>query len=113
MAVVRRWYVQRAAQRVPERLHHWMSLAGTSPAGLQIRDQRQRWARCSSEGVLRFNWRLIVVSPALIDYVLVHELVHLRLRNHSSEFWVELARLMPDFQTRRARLKELGPYLIL
>jgi predicted metal-dependent hydrolase len=109
--VVRRWYERRAAERLPERVRRWAPLAGCTPAGVLVRDQRQRWASCSPDGTLRFNWRLVMAPPVLIDYVLVHELVHLRVRRHTLDFWAELGRLMPDFQARRSRLKELGPYL--
>jgi predicted metal-dependent hydrolase len=111
--VVRRWYERRAAIRLPERVERWATVAGCRPSSVLVRDQRQRWASCSPTGELRFNWRLIMAPPALIDYVLLHELVHLRIRKHSQEFWTELGRLMPDFQVRRARLRELGPYLTL
>jgi hypothetical protein len=54
-----------------------------------------------------------MAPPALIDYVVVHELVHLRVRTHTAAFWAELARLIPDFKLRRAHLKEVGPYCTL
>jgi predicted metal-dependent hydrolase len=106
-----RWYRRRAAERLSERTAHWSRLTGITPTAVHIRDQRQRWASCSANGALHFNWRIVMAPPALIDYVIIHELVHLRIRGHSSTFWAEVARLMPDCRLRRARLKEIGPWL--
>lgn len=111
--VVTAWYKTRAAERLAERVARWSALAGCAPAAVLVRSQRERWASCSPDGTLRFNWRIIMAPPALIDYVVVHELVHLRVRNHSPEFWAGVASLMPDYRIRRARLKELGPSLAL
>jgi predicted metal-dependent hydrolase len=78
-----------------------------------IRAQRQRWGSCGPDGTLRFNWRILMAPPTLIDYVVVHELAHLRYKHHDSAFWAEVSRLLPDYQLRRARLKEVGPRLSL
>ena len=110
-AAVVRWYRMRAAEHLAERAEHWAKLAGWAPSKVLVRDQRQRWGSCSPDGVLRFNWRIVMATPALMDYVVVHELVHLRVKAHSPVFWAEVARLMPDFGLRRARLKEMGPNL--
>jgi predicted metal-dependent hydrolase len=102
------WYRARAAERLGERVAWWAARAGYAPKAVLIRDQRQRWGSCAPDGTLRFNWRIILARPALIDYVVAHELVHLKVRTHSAAFWTELARLLPDFALRRARLKETG-----
>ena len=60
------------------------------------------------DGTLRFNWRLAMLKPDLAEYVVVHELAHLRVRNHSPEFWNLLSLVMPDAQERRRRLREVG-----
>ena len=108
-----RWYRRRAAERLPGRVQRWARVIGIEPPTVLIRDQRQRWASCGRDGTLRFNWRIIMAPPALIDYVVIHELIHLSEKRHSARFWSELARLMPDFKQRRARLKEIGPSLSL
>ena len=106
-----RWYAERALERLGQRTERWAKSAGIAPEKVLVRNQRQRWGSCSPNGVLRFNWRIIMAPPRLIDYVVLHELVHLRIRKHSVEFWAELSRLMPDYQIRRVELKELGPRL--
>jgi predicted metal-dependent hydrolase len=108
-----RWYRQRAADRLSKRAQYWAPRAGVTPTAVLIRAQNARWASCSPSGVLRFNWRIVMAPPALIDYVLVHELMHLRVRTHTAAFWAMVARLMPDFKLRRARLKEIGTYCTL
>lgn len=108
-----RWYRQRAAERLPARVRYWASRAGVAPADVLIRAQRERWGSCSPDGTLRFNWRIVMAPPPLIDYVVAHELVHVHFRTHSAAFWAELQRLMPDCQLRRARLREVGPYCAL
>ena len=110
---IKQWYVQGARKRLAQRVERWSGIAGWAPTGVLVRDQRRRWASCSASGVLRFNWRVLMAPPALIDYVVLHELVHLRIRLHSPAFWSEVARLMPDYRARRASLKELGAWLAL
>ncbi len=106
-----RWYRDRAEHRLSERVDRWSRLVGCSPATVLIRDQRRRWASCGLDGALRFNWRIVMAPPALIDYVVVHELVHLSTKHHSAAFWAEMLRLMPDYKLRRAQLRDLGPSL--
>jgi len=67
-----------------------------------------RWGSCSRSGVLRFNWRVIQAPPALIDYVIVHELLHLRHADHTKAFWAALGTVLPDADARRAALRGFG-----
>lgn len=78
---------------------------------MRVREQRKRWGSCDAEGMLRINWRIIQAPQTLIDYVLVHELVHVEHRAHGPEFWAALARWMPDYEARRRRLREMGPLM--
>lgn len=103
-----RWYRTRALERLVERVFRWAAEIATPPPPVMVRDQRQRWASCGPDGTLRFNWRIVMAPPTLIDYVVAHELVHLRVRTHAPSFWQELGRHMPDYALRRARLKEIG-----
>ena len=75
-----------------------------------IRNQKQRWGSCASDGTLRFNWRIVMAEPTLIDYVVVHEIVHLGIQNPSPKFWREMARVLPNYLVMRQRLKAVGPY---
>jgi predicted metal-dependent hydrolase len=85
---------------------------GVAYKRLTIRDGRSRWGSCSSAGGLNFSWRLILAPPAILDYVVVHELAHLRELNHSPRFWALVAAHCPDYQLQRKWLKEHGPALM-
>jgi len=108
-----RWYKDQAQARLSETVNRWSASLGQRPAEVLIRDQRQRWASCSPNGTLRFNWRVIMAEPAILDYVVVHELAHLAVKTHSAAFWVQVVTALPDYSVRRRRLRELGPYLSL
>ena len=86
----------------------WPRFGGRTQFQVLIRDQRQRWGSCAPDGTLRFNWRVAMLRPDLAEYVVVHELAHLKVRHHSPEFWGLLSRTMPDAQHRRHRLREVG-----
>ena len=110
--VVVQWYRKRASRRLPQTVELWrkrMGLPG-SPEVL-IRDQRQRWGSCAPDGTLRFNWRVVMLTPTLIDYVVIHELSHLRVNDYSRDFWGLISKTMPDAQFRRRRLREAGKLL--
>jgi hypothetical protein len=103
------WYRARAAQKLPERVQAWAHAAGGKPIGeVIISDQRKRWASCDPKGNLRFNWRIIQGPLRLVDYVVAHELVHVRHRDHTPAFWRALEEVQGDFDDRRRRLRELG-----
>jgi predicted metal-dependent hydrolase len=85
---------------------------GVTPARIQIRDQRSRWGSCSTRGTLSFNWRLVLAPFEVLDYVVVHELCHLREPNHSRRFWSLVEKRRPDWRTHRDWLHEHGPELL-
>jgi predicted metal-dependent hydrolase len=85
---------------------------GVQPARIQIRDQRSRWGSCSTRGTLSFNWRLVLAPFEVLDYVVVHELCHLREPNHSRRFWKLVETRRPDWRSHRDWLHEHGPELL-
>ena len=94
-----------AGRRLPARLLELAGAHGFAVAGVNVRNQRTRWGSCAPSGRISLNWRLIQVPPAVCDYVLLHELTHLRHLNHSARFWRELARLCPHHTEARRWLK--------
>ncbi len=108
------WYRGRAEERLPASVERWWPrLSSGEPPRILIRNQRQRWGSCAPDGTLRFNWRAMMLPPALIEYVVVHELVHRSVKNHSADFWGSLSRVMPEAQHRRRLLREAGKTLPL
>ena len=107
------WYWGRADETIGRSVECWQSRVGRKPARISLGDQKSLWGSCSSKGSLRFNWRIVMAPPALIDYVVVHELCHLVVANHSDRFWEQVARLMPDYSQRRLKLRKLEPLLTL
>lgn len=85
---------------------------GVTYRRIEIRDQRTRWGSCSPRGTLSFNWRLALAPFEVLDYVVVHELCHLRQPNHSPRFWSLVAARRPDWRAQRAWLREFGPELL-
>ena len=105
------WYRERAAMKLPPRVERIAAQLGVRPTAVLIRGQRRRWASCAPDGTLRFNWRAVTAPPALLDYVVAHELAHLRVRGHTPEYWAVVAQAVPDYRLRRERLREIGPLL--
>ena len=97
---------------IPDRAAYYAPLVGASYGRITIRAQRSRWGSCSSKGNLNFNCLLMLVPAHVLDYVVVHELCHLRELNHSPRFWAEVERILPDYKVIRTWLKEHGDSLI-
>lgn len=106
------WYRAHAARRLPERVEELKPRVGVEPSGVLVREPRRRWGSCDARGTLRFNWRIVQAPRRLIDYVVVHELVHLVHPEHSREFWAALGTAMPDYEARRESLRRLGRRLV-
>jgi predicted metal-dependent hydrolase len=83
------------------------------PTGLRIKDQKQIWGSCSARGMINLNWRLILAPEPVFEYVVVHELCHLRVRNHQKEFWQLVAQILPGYGTERRWLRANGHLLTL
>ena len=101
------WYGARAAQRLPQEVDRWWDRLGCGERPhILIRNQRKRWGSCAADGTLRFNWRVMMLEPPLVEYIVVHELAHLTVRDHSANFWKLVTEVLPDVQDRRRRLRE-------
>lgn len=103
---VRREGIERAKRIFPERTAYFAKRMGVDYGRITIREQKTRWGSCSSKGNLNFNWKLVLLDPKLLDYVVVHELAHRREMNHSVAFWKVVEAELPDYRERRRRLKE-------
>mgnify|MGYP003830170425 FL=1 len=101
-----RWYRKRAGEVIAERLGRWIRHLQLVPEGITITGAQHRYGSCSSKNRLSFSWRLIMAPYEVIDYVIVHELAHIKEKNHSRRFWDVVASVFPDYRKQRGWLRE-------
>ena len=99
---------QQARIELPPRLIALADEAGLRVARITVRDQRSRWGSCSTRGAITLNWRLLLMPPAVRDYVLWHELMHLKRADHSPAFWKLVEQVCPDYRAARDWLRMHG-----
>jgi len=99
------WYRLKALEIIEPRCREMAGKMGCTPQSIKISHAERRWGSCSIRGTVRFSWRLVLAPPEVIDYVIVHELVHLVHHNHSKRFWNAVAAFMPDYQEKREWLR--------
>ncbi len=102
------WYKARARPWLAARVERFHGRVGVEPVGITVQDLGYRWGSCGKGGRLFFHWRAILLPPRVVEYVVVHELVHLVEPHHTVEFWRRVERVMPDFEVRRRWLAERG-----
>jgi predicted metal-dependent hydrolase len=112
-ASLERYYRRAARAEIGPRLDRATALAGSSYRDLSIRAQRTRWASCSADGRMSFNWRLLLAPEHVLDYVVWHEVCHLQILDHSPRFWRLLERWWPDYREDREWLRRNGATLVL
>jgi predicted metal-dependent hydrolase len=101
----KKWMLQQATQHYTARLNHYAALLGVNWRTLTLTNANTRWGSAKADGSIRLHWRLMQFSPEVIDYVVAHELSHLRELNHSPRFWAIVASVMPDYEVRQKQLK--------
>ncbi len=112
-AFLEKKYIDAAREYFPKRVAYFHSFTGGAYKRITIRDQKTRWGSCSAKGTLSFNWRLMLAPPAILDYVVVHELCHLTHMDHSAAFWQAVETVYPDYRNARKWLKDHGQELVL
>jgi hypothetical protein len=105
------WYKREAKRYFSQRLELLAQQHGFDYNKLTIRSQKTRWGSCSSRKNISLNWKLVKVPVFVSDYVMLHELVHTRIMNHSAVFWGAVAGYSPDYQDAKTWLKQFGPHL--
>ena len=110
---IERFYRRAARGEIAPRLDRATALAGTPYTELSIRAQKTRWASCSAEGAMSFNWRLLLAPERVLEYVVWHEVCHLQVLDHSPRFWALLERYWPQWREDREWLRLNGATLVL
>jgi predicted metal-dependent hydrolase len=103
---VQAWLMRDARRHFTERLDHFAPLLGVRWASLRLSSANTRWGSAKADGSIRLNWRLLHYRPAIIDYVVAHELAHLRVMDHSPRFWDTVATVVPDYAQLRSLLRD-------
>lgn len=112
-SVFEAWYKQQARAVLTERVEFFARKYGFKVGKIRISSARTRWGSCSAKSTLSFTWRLVMAPPEVIDYVVVHELCHLRELNHSPSFWAQVEAILPGYKSTRKWLKHNGGKLHL
>lgn len=96
-----------AEKTLPKRVAFYAKIMGVQPTGIKITSAKTRFGSCSGKNSLCFSWRLMLYPPEAVDYVVVHELAHIREKNHSPAFYAVIAAVLPDYKAREQLLKNL------
>jgi predicted metal-dependent hydrolase len=102
------WYREETRHIIQELIADYTKRFNLKVKGMRITSARTRWGSCSGKGNLNFTYRLCMAPLPTIEYVVIHELTHLKVPNHSRDFWAEVAKMHPDYQKQRAWLKKNG-----
>ena len=100
------WYKQEAKEIITERANLYSRLTGWKFKLISITSAETRWGSCGTKGSINFAWKLIMAPLEVVDYVVIHELTHLAVRNHSAKFWDKVRDVVPDYKTRRKWLND-------
>lgn len=103
---IAKWLKNKAISVIENRVLYFSANYKIEFNSIALINAKTRWGTCSSKGEIAFNWRLIMLSPRLIDYVIVHELMHILEQNHSSQFWKLVETVMPDYKKRKEDIKK-------
>lgn len=103
---IRLFYKRESVRELDRRVRHWAHEMKLLPKKVGYREQKTRWGSCSSQGHIQLNWRLIVFTPEVIDYVIIHELAHLKHMDHSANFWNLVAQFAPNYKHIKEEMKK-------
>lgn len=107
-AALSKWLARQAEQVIAERVERYAQFFALRPSIVKVKVQKRKWGSCSFDNKLYFNRCCILLPPAVLDYIVVHELSHMAVKNHSKYFWQEVERVLPDYRERRDWLKHNG-----
>ncbi len=111
--IIESWYQKRACEVVSERAAYYSYISGIKFKQINITGAKKRWGSCGVNGNLNIAWRLVMAPMRVIDYVIVHELSHIEIRNHSKEFWHRVGSVIPDYKRDEKWLRDNGHFLVV
>lgn len=111
--VLEKWYKNQARKIYLEKLAYYSEIMGLEYNQVRIKNQKTRWGSCSSKGNINLNWRVVMAPEEVINYLIIHELAHLKHMNHSTDFWNLVKKYCPDYVQWRKWLREKGETLII
>lgn len=102
------WYREKTEEQVKKRIKYYQKYFNKKPTAIKIKEQKKRWASCTSNNELLFNWRCVMAKSTALDYIVVHEMCHMYYMNHSQEFWDLVSSIMADYEGRKEWLRDYG-----
>ncbi len=107
------WYRKRAQKKIRESVRYYCKKIGIQEPQFRVKNQYKRWGSCTSKNILNFNLRAVMAPKSQLDYVIAHELCHIKHKNHSTQFWKLLQSIMPDYKERKEKLRKEGWQYVL
>ena len=107
------WYREKTEEQVKKRIKYYQKYFSKNPTDIRVKEQKKRWASCTSNDELLFNWRCVMAKSTALDYIVVHEMCHMYHMNHSQEFWDLVSSVMADYEVRKEWLRDYGVRLNL
>ena len=108
---IQKWMRDNATKVIAERVRYFANIMRLNPSMVKLGNAKKCWGTCSKSNVITINWRCVMLPPELLDYVIVHELSHMLMFNHSKEFWAIVQSVLPNVKILRNNLKK-GEYLL-
>ncbi|WP_046173353.1 M48 family metallopeptidase [Domibacillus indicus] len=105
------WIIQKGKRFAEKRINRFTQRLGKTPSDLSVRSMEKRWGSCTPQGRILLNWRIFLAPVSMVDYVLAHELAHLKEMNHTQAYWDTLRMLLPDYEERKEWLRLNGSQL--
>ncbi|SKC70388.1 M48 family metallopeptidase [Maledivibacter halophilus] len=105
---VEKWYREKTLEKVIERVNYYQFYFNVRPNLIKVKEQKKRWASCTSNRDLLFNWRCVMAPAGVLDYIVVHEMCHMIYMNHSKDFWSLVEKIMPEYREKKQWLRKYG-----
>ena len=112
-AAIWKWYREQANKKIAETIKTYSKKLGISQPTYKIKNQYKRWGSCTKKDELIFNFRIAMAPIALLQYIVAHEMCHIKNKDHSNKFWKQLQTIMPDYEQRKERLRKEGTQYVI